>query len=43
MVAAMEVSFSMEIMELDRAGNAVRIAWGSTTCHMIFGQVIPTQ
>ena len=39
----MEVSFSMAIMELLRAGNAVRIAWGSTTCQMIFPQLMPTQ
>ena len=42
-VAAMDVPFSMEISELDSAGNAVRNAWGSTTCHIIFGQLIPTQ
>ena len=42
-VAAMEVSFSMPIMLLPRAGKAVRKVWGMTTCHMIFGKLMPTQ
>ena len=42
MLAAKEVSFNMEIRELDRDGNAVRKAWGSTTCHMVCIQLIPT-
>ena len=36
MVAARDVPFIMEMRELDRAGNAVRKAWGRMTCHMIW-------
>ena len=32
---AREVSFTMAMRELAREGNAVRMAWGSTTRRMI--------
>ena len=35
MLAAREVSFTMAIRELDRGGNAVRMAWGSRMRPMI--------
>ena len=43
MLAAREVSLTMEISEFDSGGKAVRSAWGSTMRRMIWVYFMPTQ
>ena len=43
MLEAREVSFTMPMRELERAGTAVRRACGSTMRRMICHQLMPTQ